>query len=40
MSEKKMPTMKPAKPFDKKAFIKAAGEFAKILEKEKTEKSA
>lgn len=38
-----MPLKKLAKPtqtFDKQAFIKAAGEFAKVLEKEKAEKSA
>jgi hypothetical protein len=40
MSEKKMPTQKSSKPaFNKQAFIKAAGEFAKVLEQEKNQKS-
>lgn len=41
MSESKMPIKKSVKPaFDKRAFIKAADKFAKILEKEKAEKRA
>jgi len=42
MSEKKvqLPKPEPNKNFDKKAFIKAAEKFAKILEKEKTQKRA
>ena len=36
----KLPKLPPSKEFDKKAFIKAADRFAKILEKEKAQKGA